>query len=47
MASYAITNDKGRLNLDLEKNKTYTVQVSYIGMKTLSEEIVTKEDNLY
>ncbi|WP_204346938.1 carboxypeptidase regulatory-like domain-containing protein [Psychroserpens algicola] len=46
MASYAITNDQGRFKLDLEKNKTYTVQVSYIGMKTLSEEISTKEENI-
>ena len=46
MASYAITNDKGLFKLDLEKNTTYTVQVSYIGMKTLSEEITTKEDNI-
>lgn len=46
MASYAITNDKGKYKLDLEKNKTYTVQISYIGMKTLSEEISTKEDNI-
>ncbi|MEH6535346.1 MAG: carboxypeptidase-like regulatory domain-containing protein [Psychroserpens sp.] len=46
MASYAITNDKGRFKLDLEKNKTYTIQVSYIGMKTLSEEISTKETNI-
>jgi len=46
MASYAITNDKGRYKLDLEKNKTYTVQISYIGMKTLSQEISTKEENI-
>jgi hypothetical protein len=46
MASYAISNDKGRFKLDLDKNTTFTVQVSYIGMKTLSEEIVTKEDNI-
>ncbi|WP_299338327.1 carboxypeptidase-like regulatory domain-containing protein [uncultured Psychroserpens sp.] len=46
MASYAITNDKGLFKLDLEKNTTYTVQVSYIGMKTLSEEITTKESNI-
>lgn len=46
MASYAISNDKGRFKLDLDKNKTYTIQVSYIGMKTLSEEISTKEDNI-
>ncbi|WP_298900265.1 TonB-dependent receptor [uncultured Psychroserpens sp.] len=43
MASYAITNDKGQFKLDLEKNKTYSIQVSYIGMKTLSEELSTKE----
>ena len=43
MASYAITNDKGLYKLDLNKNQTYTVQVSYIGMETLSEEVSTKE----
>ena len=46
MASYAITNDKGKFKLDLEKNNTYTVQVSYIGMETLSEEITTQETNI-
>ena len=46
MASYAITNDKGQFKLDLEKNKTYSIQVSYIGMKTLSEELSTKEVNI-
>ncbi|WP_456440672.1 carboxypeptidase regulatory-like domain-containing protein, partial [Psychroserpens sp.] len=46
MASYAISNDKGRFKLDLDKNTTYTVQVSYIGMKTLSEAITTKENNI-
>lgn len=46
MASYAISNENGRFKLDLDKNTTFTVQVSYIGMKTLSEEIVTKEDNI-
>nr|WP_321229769.1 TonB-dependent receptor [uncultured Psychroserpens sp.] len=46
MASYAITNDKGFFKLDLDKNTVYTVQVSYIGMKTVSETITTKEENL-
>lgn len=46
MASYAISNDKGRFKLDLDKNTTYTIQVSYIGMKTLSEEVSTKEENI-
>jgi hypothetical protein len=44
MASYAITNDKGFYKLDLDKNTTYTVQVSYIGMKTVSQTISTKEE---
>jgi len=46
MASYAISNDKGRYKLDLEKNNTYTIQVSYIGMKSISEELATKEENI-
>ncbi|MEY8847986.1 carboxypeptidase regulatory-like domain-containing protein [Psychroserpens sp. XS_ASV72] len=46
MASYAISNDKGRYKLDLEKNTTYNIQVSYIGMKTFSEELATKEENI-
>ncbi|MFK7781318.1 carboxypeptidase regulatory-like domain-containing protein [Psychroserpens sp.] len=46
MASYAISNDKGKFKLDLDKNKTYTIQVSYIGMKSISEELATKEDNI-
>jgi len=46
MASYAITNDKGLFKLDLEKNTAYTVQVSYIGMKTFSEVLNTKDANI-
>lgn len=46
MASYAISNDKGRFKLDLQKNSTYTIQVSYIGMKSISAELVTKDDNI-
>ncbi|TXD85463.1 outer membrane beta-barrel protein [Subsaximicrobium wynnwilliamsii] len=46
MASYAITNDKGEFKLDLEKNTAYTVQVSYIGMKTFSETLSTIDTNI-
>ncbi len=46
MASYAITNEQGQFKLDLDKNATFTVQVSYIGMKTSSESLTTKEDNI-
>ena len=41
--SYGITNDKGRFKLSLEENSTYTITVSYIGMKSLSETVETKE----
>ena len=43
MASYGITNEKGLYKLDLDKNTTYTLQVSYIGMKTISQVLSTKE----
>jgi len=46
MASYAITNEKGQFKLDLEKNNTYTIQISYIGMETFSETLSTKELNI-
>ncbi len=46
MASYGITNDKGKFKLDLEKNATFSVQVSYIGMETLTDEISTAESNI-
>ena len=41
--AYGITNDKGRFKLSLEENSTYTITVSYIGMKSLSETVETKE----
>jgi len=44
--SYGITNDKGRFKLSLEENSSYTITVSYIGMKSLSETVETKEANL-
>jgi len=44
--SYGITNDKGRFRLDLKKNTTYTIQASYIGMKSLNEVLETSEENI-
>jgi hypothetical protein len=41
--SYAITNDKGRYKLNLKKNSSYKIQVSYIGKKTFEEFFSTKE----
>lgn len=45
LESYGITNDNGRYKLALAKNATYSIQVSYIGMKTFSETITTKEED--
>lgn len=39
--SYGITNSEGRYKLSLEKNSKYTIQVSYVGMKTGSTDVET------
>ena len=44
--SYGVTDGKGNYKLNLKKNTTYTVKVSYIGMKTTSVTVVTKEVDL-
>ena len=41
--SYGITNEQGRYKLTLNKNATYKLQVSYIGMKNHEETLTTKE----
>lgn len=41
--AYGITNDEGRYKLSLEKHALYTIQVSYVGMKTAQAGIETKE----
>jgi len=46
MDSYAITNDKGKYVLDLKMNTTYTINVSFLGMKSTQIEIVTSSVNI-
>ncbi|MBO6630980.1 MAG: TonB-dependent receptor [Psychroserpens sp.] len=46
LESYAITNNKGYYKLQLGKNGTYNIKVSYIGLKTTSEDISTKEADI-
>ena len=46
LESYGITNDQGHYKVALKKNTTYTVQVSYIGMKTFEEIINIEEVDL-
>lgn len=46
LESYGITNDKGKFILNLSKNTTYKLQVSYIGMKTYEDVIATTTENI-
>ena len=44
--SYGITNDAGRYKLNLKKNTSYNVKVSYIGMKTFEESLIISDQGL-
>ncbi|WP_406684929.1 TonB-dependent receptor family protein [Seonamhaeicola sp. MEBiC1930] len=39
--SYGITSSDGRYRLSLERNSSYTIQVSYVGMKTAKADVQT------
>ena len=44
--SYGITNENGRYKLNLKKNTIYSIQVSYIGMKSAAERLETLTSDL-
>jgi len=44
--SYGITNENGRYKLNLKKNTIYSIQVSYIGMKSVAERLETLTSDL-
>ena len=44
--SYGITNDEGKYRLDLKKNTIYSIQVSYIGMKSMTQTFDSGESNV-
>ncbi|WGH76386.1 carboxypeptidase-like regulatory domain-containing protein [Tenacibaculum tangerinum] len=46
LESYAITDAKGEYKLSLKKKTTYQLQVSYVGMKTLEQELTTTESSM-
>ena len=46
LESYAITNNKGKYVLSLGKNAQYSIQISYIGLESLSQVISTTETDL-
>ena len=43
LESFGVSNDKGKYKLNLKKNTSYQVKVSYVGMKTIEQEVNTKE----
>ena len=46
LESYAITNNKGKYVLSLGENAQYSIQISYIGLESLSQVISTTETDL-
>lgn len=46
IASYGFTDAKGNFKLDLAKNTTYNIKISYVGFKEISEFVKTKEANI-
>ncbi len=46
LESYGITDEQGRFKLELAKNRTYKIQISYIGMKTFVDILTTKESDI-
>ena len=43
LESYAITDADGKYVISLGKNGTYSIQISYIGLKSVNETVVTKD----
>ncbi|MEM7187008.1 MAG: carboxypeptidase-like regulatory domain-containing protein, partial [Bacteroidota bacterium] len=43
LETYGITNQKGEFSLQLKKNKTYKISISYIGKQTLEESLTTTD----
>lgn len=46
LESYGITDKFGKYRLKLSKNSNYKIQVSYIGLKNLEQELSTKESDI-
>ncbi|WP_340201734.1 carboxypeptidase regulatory-like domain-containing protein [Ascidiimonas sp. W6] len=46
LEAYGITNKDGKYKLELGKNGTYKIQISYVGMKTFEEILSTEESDL-
>ncbi len=46
LEAYTITNENGQFSLELKKNSNYQIQLSYIGLKSISDSITTKDQDL-
>ncbi|WP_273567390.1 carboxypeptidase regulatory-like domain-containing protein [Maribacter halichondriae] len=46
LESYGITDATGKYKLELGKNGTYQIQISYVGMKTFTEILSTQENDI-
>lgn len=46
MDSYGITNDKGKFQLTLKANTSYSIKVSFLGMKSKEISIATQSTNI-
>ncbi len=46
LASYSVANNKGRYQLSLEKSANYTLKVSFLGYKTISESLNLTESSV-
>ena len=46
MESYGITDEQGVFKLELGKNGTFEIQISYVGMTTYKEVLTTEESDL-
>ncbi|MCX2718602.1 TonB-dependent receptor [Lentiprolixibacter aurantiacus] len=46
LEAFGVTTTEGRYRLDLGRNGTYKIQISYVGMKTFTEILSTKEENI-
>lgn len=47
MDSYSMTDNEGHYKLSLSSNSTYTLQASYIGMKTIETTLKVEKEDLY
>nr|AOE11522.1 TonB-dependent receptor [uncultured bacterium]CBL87093.1 conserved hypothetical protein, secreted [uncultured Flavobacteriia bacterium] len=44
--SYVITDNLGQYSLELKKNRSYNIQISYIGLNTINDSISTLENSI-